>query len=76
MFTKRLEIESILLILLGGVMGILAVTVFNPSFKYKFFPVETKQGLFPQTVAYKRLYIFQAPHQIHTSLILRTLRRK
>jgi len=39
MFTKRLEIESILLILLGGVMGILAVTVFNPSFKYKFFPV-------------------------------------
>ena len=39
MFTKRLEIESILLILLGGVMGILTVTIFNPSFKYKFFPV-------------------------------------
>ena len=39
MFTKRLEIESILLILLGGVMGILAVTIFSPSFKYKFFPV-------------------------------------
>ena len=27
MFTKRLEIESILLILLGGVMGILAVLI-------------------------------------------------
>ena len=39
MFTKRLEIESILLILLGGVMGIFAVTILNSGFKYKFFPV-------------------------------------
>lgn len=39
MFTKRLEIESLLLIFIGGVLGIFTLTIFNSGFKYKIFPV-------------------------------------
>ena len=39
MFTKRLEIESLLLVFLGGILGIFTLTIFNSGFKYKFFPV-------------------------------------
>lgn len=39
MFTFRREVESILLIFLGGFLGIFVMTFFNSSFKYKLFPV-------------------------------------